>query len=496
MAFTVNCKLVHNGISIATLGLADSGAGGYVFIRRQFAIRLSKRIGVSIEKPGDSLKLYGYDGRESDEIQEVVICTLDVQGHRILNTPMVVIDMHHDIILGREWFARQDVLIDCKRRKLIWPDQRRDYVPAHELPLAREALTDDKLDPRYQEDADRRDRVMEERPPRPKHILRRPLKGKQTYDLHCRESLWQMDRELSLGEETPNLPASRGKSPCIKSKPRQVDIALISGAGFHVGIKRKENEFFISSLYEINRIIDEKGNNAKAADETEEETLKRTVPKEYHDLIRVFSKAESDKLPPHRPYDHKIKLTGDVPLGYHPLYHQTIEELQTLKEYLRDNLDKGFIEHSSAPFASPILFVKKPSGALRFCIDYRKLNEITEKDRYPLPLLDETLARISRSKVFTKLDIRQAFHRIRMDPASEELTTFRTRYGQYKCKVMPFGLTNGPATYQRYMNDVLFEYLDDFYTAYLDNIIIYLEDAVEYKVYIYKVLKKLRDTSL
>ena len=216
--------------------------------------------------------------------------------------------------------------------------------------------------------------------------------------------------------------------------------------------------------------------------------LERTVPREFKDLIRAFSKADSNKLPPHRPYDHKIKLTKDVPLGYHPLYHQTVEELRTLKEYLIDNLDKGFIEHSSALFALLILFVKKPSGGLRFCIDYRKLNELTEKDRYPLPLLDETLARISRAKVFTKLDIRQAFYRIRIDPASKELTTFRTRYGQYKCKVLPFRLTNRPATYQRYMNDVLFEYLDDFYIAYLDDILIYLEDPAEHELHVRKVL--------
>jgi hypothetical protein len=92
------------------------------------------------------------------------------------------------------------------------------------------------------------------------------------------------------------------------------------------------------------------------------------------------------------------------------------------------NLQKGFIKHSSAPFASPILFVKKPSGGLRFYINYQRLNNITKKDRYPLPLLDETLARIGKAKVFTKLDIRQAFHQIRINPKSEELTTFRTRY--------------------------------------------------------------------
>jgi hypothetical protein len=122
--------------------------------------------------------------------------------------------------------------------------------------------------------------------------------------------------------------------------------------------------------------------------------------------------------------------------------------LQEIKRFLTENLDRGFIETSQAPYASPVLFLKKANGALRFCVDFRKLNSLTRKDRYPLPLIDETLARLAKAKIFTKLDIRQAFHRIRMDPNSEELTTFRTRYGAYKCKVLWEGLTNRPATYQ------------------------------------------------
>ena len=140
--------------------------------------------------------------------------------------------------------------------------------------------------------------------------------------------------------------------------------------------------------------------------------------------------------------------------------------------------------------------MKKPSGTLRFCVDYRKLNNLTRKDRYPLPLISETLGRLSKAKVYTKLDIRQAFHRIRMDPDSEELTTFRTRYGAYKCKVLLEGLTNGPATYQRYMNDVLFDYLDDFCMAYLDDILVYSEDPLEHYEHVKKVLHHLRDAGL
>ena len=126
----------------------------------------------------------------------------------------------------------------------------------------------------------------------------------------------------------------------------------------------------------------------------------------------MFSKEASNVLPLYRAYDHKIKLIGDNNLKFSPLYSHSSEELQILKQYLVDNLNKGFIKASQAPFAAPVLFVKKPGGGLRFCIDFRKLNAITKKDQYLLPLIDETLGRLGRAKIFTKLDICQAFYQI------------------------------------------------------------------------------------
>jgi hypothetical protein len=107
------------------------------------------------------------------------------------------------------------------------------------------------------------------------------------------------------------------------------------------------------------------------------------------------------------------------------------DELQAVKEYLQDNMSKGFIESSSVLFVSLVLFVKKADGGLRFYVDYWKLNQLTKKDRYPLPLIDKTMAQIGRAKIFTKLDIRHAFNRIRITEGHEDLTTFRTRFGSY-----------------------------------------------------------------
>ena len=212
--------------------------------------------------------------------------------------------------------------------------------------------------------------------------------------------------------------------------------------------------------------------------------------------MAFFSKQESDTLAPHRIIDHKIELTGDHTLGFCHLNKHSVEELETMRDYLTANLGKGFVVNSKAPFASPVLFARKPDGSLRFCVDYRKLNALTKKNRYPLPLIDETLARLSKARIFTKLDIRQAFHRIRISPESEELTAFRTRYGLFQYRVLPFGLTNGPATFQSYINDALRDLLDVTCTAYLDDILIYSEDELQHEAHVKQVIDRLQAAGL
>lgn len=124
-------------------------------------------------------------------------------------------------------------------------------------------------------------------------------------------------------------------------------------------------------------------------------------------------------------------------------------------------------------------------------MDYRRLNEVTCKDAYSLPFIEETLARLNKAKIYTKLDIRHAFHRIRIHPDFEELTTFRTCYGTYKYKVLPFGLTNGPATFQMYIKELLIDILDVCCTAYIDDILIHSEDALQHDCHVKEVLRRL-----
>ncbi len=171
-------------------------------------------------------------------------------------------------------------------------------------------------------------------------------------------------------------------------------------------------------------------------------------------------------------------------------------KLQKMKNYLIEYLNKNFISFSSTSYASFILFVEKKDGSLRFCVDYRKLNALTKRNRYPLLLIDETLARIQGSKYLTRLNIIVVFNKLRMHSKSEDLTIFITSFDFYKYHVMSFELINGSTFYQHYMNDVLFDYLHQFCQTYLDDIIIYSKTLKKHKKHVRLVLHRLREIDL
>ena len=164
------------------------------------------------------------------------------------------------------------------------------------------------------------------------------------------------------------------------------------------------------------------------------------------------------------------------------------EELHILKEYLINELRKGYIRLSTSPAAAPVLFAKKPEGGLRFYVDYRALNAIIIKNRYPLPLIQETLAQLSSAKYFTKLDVVLAFNKIRIAKGHEWMTAFITRYGLYKTLVMPFGLINAPITFQTYINKTLHPWLNVFCTVYINDILIYSNTLEEHREHVCTIL--------
>jgi len=220
------------------------------------------------------------------------------------------------------------------------------------------------------------------------------------------------------------------------------------------------------------------------------------IPPEYREFHEVFSKETARLLPEHRIYDHRIPLQEGAVPPFGPVYSLSPHELDALRKYIDDNLKKGYIRHSQSPCGAPILFVKKADGSLRLCVDYRGLNNITTKNRYPLPLIGELLDRLGKAKYFTKLDMRDGYHLLRMALGEEWKTAFRCRYGLFEYQVMPFGLCNAPGTFQHFVNDTFSDYLDDFLAAYLDDLLIYSRTLKEHKRHVRLVLKRLQAAGL
>ena len=216
-----------------------------------------------------------------------------------------------------------------------------------------------------------------------------------------------------------------------------------------------------------------------------------SVPPEYHDLGEVFSKTRAQSLPPHRPYDCAINLRPGASLPSSRLYSLSLPEKAAMDEYISESLAAGLIRPSSSQVAAGFFFVKKKDGGLRPCIDYRQLNDITVKNKYPLPLMSSTLEPLTQATVFTKLDLRNAYHLVRIRKGDEWKTAFKTPRGHYEYLVMPFGLTNAPAVFQALMNDVLRDMLDQFVVVYLDDILIFSRSLEEHVQHVRLVLERL-----
>ncbi|GJV34688.1 reverse transcriptase domain-containing protein [Tanacetum coccineum] len=201
-------------------------------------------------------------------------------------------------------------------------------------------------------------------------------------------------------------------------------------------------------------------------------------------------------LPPLRQVEFRIDLVaGATPVARSP-YRLAPSEMQELSSQLQELQDKGFIRPSHSPWGAPVLFVKKKDGSFRMCIDYRELNKLTVKNRYPLPRIDDLFDQLQGARYFSKIDLRSGYHQLRVHEEDIPKTAFRTRYGHFEFTVMPFGLTNAPAVFMDLMNRVCKLYLDKFVIVFIDDILIYSKTKEEHEDHLRLVLELLRGEKL
>ncbi|GJV89596.1 putative reverse transcriptase domain-containing protein [Tanacetum coccineum] len=306
------------------------------------------------------------------------------------------------------------------------------------------------------------------------------------------------DIEMANGNLVSTNTVIQGCTLILLNQPFEIDLMPIKLGSFDVVIGMDW-----LSKYHARIIYDEKVVHIPLNGET---LIIRVMEKKSDDkrlkdipVVREFPKVFPEDLPglpPVRQVEFQIDLIPGAATVAQAPYRLAPSEMQELSNQLQELADRGFIRPSTSPWGAPVLFVKKKDGSFRMCIDYRELNKLTIKNRYPLPRIDDLFDQLQGSSVYSKIDLRSGYHQLRVRDEDIPKTAFRTRYGHYEFQVMPFGLTNAPAVFMDLINRVCKPYLDKFVIVFIDDILIYSRNKEEYADHLRIILELLRKEKL
>ncbi len=475
------CILSSNEISYSLKSLIDIEAADYSFIDEVIAQIVCDQLQIESLTLIKAKSIREFDDHYAKKlITHVIYSNLTVQDHTIDTAFMLITQLdQHQMILEKTWMNKIDLVIDMQIDFLQFSNftsSQKSIVllSSHRTITKQKSLTST-------------------------HILKRSFTFVTSQ--FSQKSL-SFSQKKSLIEQLKSRDATLTSAKISKSRSDSTNIAMIETATYRMLVKRSDVKIFAVIVSKIDWLITTAENKSEEVNLHELsyaealEQVKIKLLSEYHDYLDVFDRAMINQLSSHRFYDHKIELIDEETSSRSRLYQMFDYKLQKIKKYLIKHLNKEFIFFSFASYISLILFAEKKDESLRFCVDYRKLNALIKRNRYSLPLIDETLARIQESKYLTRLNIIVAFNKLQMHSDSEDLTIFIIFFDSYKYHVMLFELINESTFYQHYMNDVLFKYLHQFCQIYLDDIIIYSKILKKHKRHVRLILNRLREADL
>jgi hypothetical protein len=386
------------------------------------------------------------DGTRQETSRMVASASLSIASYKTEVDLMVLPLEQYDIILGMPWLEHVNPRIDWKRKELG-------------LNVAGQTLS-------IHTDTE---------PKKPTKVRKQKQKQKPTSAI--------------VVDDPPSHEAAAAQvAPPAASKSNALRTYFLSVLQFKKEARRNREDVYLCLV----RTADAEPAEEDKKKSKEDQELQRMAEEMMEEYKDVFPAELPAGLPPKRSIEHKIELV----LGSQPtsrgVYRMSTAELDELKKQLQELTDLGFIRPSESPYGAPVLFVKKKDGVLRMCVDYRALNKVTIKNKYPLPHMSELFDQTQGAKYFSKIDLRSGYHQVRIADEDVPKTAFRTRYGHFEFMVLPFGLTNAPATFMHLMQTIFRPFLDEFVIVFLDDVLIYSKTLEEHKKHIEMVLDLLR----
>ncbi len=388
-----------------------------------------------------------------------ILLNLIIESHKKLIVSMLIVDInHHEVILSKLWMNKNEILLNMQNDIIVFSNQLNTSISIFLILL------------------------------------------------NSKHSSWSWSTSLSSIIQTKTSIMLK-QSVSTTTKKESFSIQSIDTASFKTLLnwsKKNQTEVFALFMTDINREIAYNTQcnlnvlNVSSINKMTQnlKDIKVKLSSEYHEFLDVFDRAQLNKLSSHCFYDHKIELISNSTSSHCQVYQMSSVKLLKVKKYLNENLSKRFITSSQTLYFFLILFILKANEDLWFCVNYRKLNVIFKRNRYSLSLIDEIIGKIVSCKHLTRLNIISAFNKLWMHLDNENYITFITALEAYKYKMLSFKLINELIFFQQYMNDVLWNFLNDFCQVYLNNILIYSKMRKKHKDHVKLVLSWLREAEL
>ena len=455
-ALVVACSLGRMN-EIKTTSLLDTRATGIAFIDLVMARHVCDVLQISFIQLAKPKSIKGFDGKLAPLIIHAIYPILTVQGHTKLLAPFLVTKLgQHPLILSKLWMQKHGVILDINCDKLAFWPRHCQHPESSLLEINTPVESHFSISAHLKTSATMSLALHVENPttsvmaPAEPQKLKKLKKLKKLIEIPpaisgIRPAYQGINKLTDSKRKKYIVPAKRILKPATIFKPKAklvdetkpLDLAFIGAALFQYLIRQKDVEIFAIFMRDIENELNallmkniEYQLNKTAKTPTDPKIV---VPEEYHEFFNIFLKEALDTLSPHLKYDHQIHLLeGYKDYDNSPLSKMSESKLQFVKKFLEEHLKKRFIEASSTPCSSQIMLAAKPGGSIRFCVNYRYLNKLTKKDAYSIPLIEETLVQLKNAKIFTKINICQAFHKLRMAANLEDLTMFALQFGAFK----------------------------------------------------------------